>query len=118
MDQAYPLLRRHLKLHDENTIECGRQLQRLTPVEQEAVSNWNPQAYGLKANHYNTALVIRWLKDRNWKVDAHNLALAMLSAKTHWSDIYSGIRLALSAPRLGTKTTARCVSLAISWEQT
>src|SRR5262245_26448838 len=53
MAQAYPLLRPHLKLHPENRLELGRQLQRCTPQEQDIVASFNPKANGLIGNEYN-----------------------------------------------------------------
>src|SRR5262249_35740113 len=77
LDAALPQIRCRLKFVPENQLELGRQLRRLSPTEREAVANWNPARFRLQANEYNTALVVRWIKDRNWQVTADNLALAI-----------------------------------------
>ena len=41
------------------------------------MENFNPKAYGLQPTEYNLALIVRWIKDRNWTIDAHNLRLAI-----------------------------------------
>ena len=76
LDQALPQFRKlGLKFLDENTVELMRQLQRLTPAEQEVIATWVPPR-GILASEYNAALLVRYVKDHRWAFTHDSLNLA------------------------------------------
>jgi len=75
MAQAYPMIRNHLKHLDPDTAELQKQLQRISPTEQEALMSWTPPR-GIKASKFNACILVRYCKDHNWAVDHAHLDLS------------------------------------------
>jgi hypothetical protein len=78
-----------LKFYTEDQRYFHNELAGLTPTEQEALASWNPP-YGVLANEYNAAILVRWIKAHNFQVTKDNLNLAAGQGKIlpllQWDD--------------------------------